>query len=75
MAQDSEHGAVSHVVSIEDRIVICEGRIVPEIHEHRAGKIVGTVQTPFQVIVIVRRLGHRVADRGARNVNPEHHIF
>lgn len=67
----TEHGAVQHVVTIDDGIEVVEFRVISCLNIYTARISVAAVQIPFEIII----LGFRMPQNGiihlsAGNLNP-----
>jgi len=69
-----EHGAILHVMSVNDGIVIGEVGPVLDIQKWTAVAVLGSVCQVLQVISIVIALYDRVIDGGIWTVDPADHI-
>ena len=68
--QVCEHGAVFHVVAVNDTVEVKEGTVVGGVQKEAAGAVIAFVELVVQIIVIVPALYHGVVDAGAPNDQP-----
>gem|GEM_PF-4648739 len=65
-----EHGAVVHVVAVNDGVGVAEIPVVLEIHEQGAAAVVAAVDEAVQVVVVVGAADHGVVDDGVFAEDP-----
>ena len=72
--QAVEHGAVAHMVAIEDAMPVCEIIGIPAVQEDAASGVVLACKQVAEIILVVSPLHHGVVDIGAVNDKPTNHI-
>ena len=70
VGETCEHGAVVHVMAIQNRVIAREIRLADRVHEDTATGVFGSVQGMMEVILVVSALQNRITDDGIRAVDP-----
>ena len=68
--QKAEHGTVSHIMPVYNRIIICHQTRIPGICKDTAIGISCSFKCIFQIMGIIPAVNHRIADGLTRKINP-----
>ena len=68
--QTCKHGAILHIVTINNGVKIGKISGIACFHKDGAGFIFLTAEGVGQIVNIVRRMNHRITDFGSWNLNP-----
>src|SRR5699024_2581542 len=69
-SEKAEHGAVPHIMSIDNSVAVLEVTAVSILNKDRTCRIIVSFKGMMEIVIIVCSLYHRIADFRTFNLNP-----